>query len=374
MSRADEATSGWPPSIANWLGFQSGQPQIVITEFPLFSDARITGEIALGPYVFMNTVPADEGAVQPVIILRYSWHTAGVEFDFRKTDSELYHGGGPADEIAALASLAMGARLRAGNSTRRFEPNGDPLGRPEAGAGASAIPYFRPSGHCVLPLTRGQHSLDSLYPLDCSYRGSQTQARAIVRAARLYQDALWFAESEPELTWLLLVSALEAAANEWRKEDGSAVDRLESSKPDLHQYLIGLEDASILPRVAEHIADSLGSTRKFVDFVLQHLSGPPDLRPPIWEQFEWTDINLKKALRIIYGYRSKALHEGRPFPAPMCVPPYIHASNGAVQERMHSLAVSMKQGIWQQEDIPMNLHLFEYITRKTLLAWLVSFA
>jgi hypothetical protein len=35
------------------------------------------------------------------------------------------------------------------------------------------------------------------------------------RAARLYQDALWIVESEPNLAWIMLVSTVETAAKEW---------------------------------------------------------------------------------------------------------------------------------------------------------------
>ena len=185
---------------------------------------------------------------------------------------------------------------------------------------------------------------------------------------------MWLAESEPELSWLLVVSALETGANEWNKEKGDNVVRLRESKPKLYDYLHALPDNSILPTVAEHLADSLGIMKKFVEFALKFLPGPPQQRPPAWAQFKWEQTHLKKALQKIYGYRSKALHDGRPFPRPMCEAPRLDRSWQAPAEKMISEATSQRGGVWLKSDIPMNLHLFEYIARNVLLTWLKACA
>jgi CRP/FNR family transcriptional regulator, dissimilatory nitrate respiration regulator len=108
-------------------------------EFPLYSDAHITGEYinGLGPYSFLNTVPYPDGPgiVNAPIILRVSMHLGDEGLDLSKklqTSESLYHGGSFVDEIAAVTSLCLGARIRAGEMCRRFEPGDDPLGRPTA--------------------------------------------------------------------------------------------------------------------------------------------------------------------------------------------------------------------------------------------------
>lgn len=118
------------------------------------------------------------------------------------------------------------------------------------------------------------------------------------------------------------------------------------------------------------MADSLGTTTKFRNFVLRFLPEMPELRPPEWAQFKWEPDQLKKALKTIYDYRSNALHDGRPFPPPMCKAPRLDPSWHASAERMIAQASSERGGVWLQENIPMNLHLFEYITRNVLLKWL----
>lgn len=368
MLKTKEPSADWQPSIANWLAFKNKEPWLATDEFPLFTDAWITGQIEVGPYLFINTVAFKSNTARPGIVLRYAMHKAWEYPIFETTNSKLYHGGSPQQELAALASLAMGIRLRAGRSVRRFEPNGDPLGTPTE-SGDRTTPYFHlPDSH-NLPAAEGQHPLAALKVLDCLPKLSQPESCAIVRAARLYQDALWLAESEPELTWLLLVSALETAANSWQKKKGDKIARLRDSKPELYEYLNSLNDGSILATVAKQIADSLGITRKFVDFVLKFLPEPPELRPPEWAQFKWEPIQLEEALKTIYVYRSKALHEGRPFPRPMCKAPFRDSSWQAPAERMIGQGTSERGAVWLKEDIPMNLHLFEYIARKVLLKW-----
>jgi len=369
MPKTKETLADWPPSIANWVAFENKEPWLATDEFPFFTDAWITGETEAGPYLFMNTVAFKPGTARPAIVLRYAMHKEFEYPDFQKTNAKLYHGGSPQQELAALASLAMGIRLRAGRSTRRFEPKSDPLGRPTE-LGDRTIPYLHsPDSHNLPSAAEGQHPLAALDVLNCLPKMSRTEASTIVRAARLYQDALWLAESEPELTWLLLVSALETAANEWQKKKGDKIARLQDSKPELYKYLVSLKDDSILSRVAEYIADSLGITRKFVSFVLRFLPDPPEQRPPEWAQFKWEPDQLEKALKTIYGYRSEALHDGRPFPRPMCKAPRLDSSWQAPAEKMIAEATSERGGVWLKDDIPMNLHLFEYIARNVLLKW-----
>src|SRR5688572_7910479 len=95
-----------------------------------------------------------------------------------------------------------------------------------------------------------------------------------------YQEALWVAESDPSLAWLLLVSSVEGAANQWKKSRGAPEDRLRAAKPELAQYCDSLGVDGLLSRVASEFADSLGATKKFVDFLIAHLPSPPDRRPP----------------------------------------------------------------------------------------------
>jgi hypothetical protein len=290
----------------------------------------------------------------------------------RKTNADRYHGGSFQEEVAALASLAMGVRFRAGNATRRFDPGCDTRGRPEAGGRRVAATLIREFHHrWRLPsAAEGSHSLDSLEILNRLPNLSPAAAVSLVRTARLYQDALWLIESEPSLAWLMLVSAVETAANRWQKTKGDPVDRMRESRPELTEYLEQIGKPEVLSEVARQIADALGTSKKFVDFIVRFLPVRPPVRPPTDFQFLWEEPEIRKALRQIYKYRSEALHDGRPFPQPMCGLPYkLDAEWEAWSEKPLGLASGSAIAVWVAKDVPMLFCFFEYIARQALLRW-----
>lgn len=369
-----------PPIYNNWIAALDSKPCLGIHEYPLLTDADITGELpdGLGPYKFLNPGAFfnNPRRVRAAIILRVELHMEFKYPDTLKTDTDLYHGGSFIDEIAALSSLALGIRLKAGGLSRKFEAHGDQLGSPVAYyPSPPAIVLTQPHG-LVLPSAVGPHSLNygELELLGSLAKISPQDAIALLRAARLYQDALWIVESEPALAWLMLVSSIEAAANYWCTIKASPLERLTSSKPRLVAYLDKLSVEGVSAKVAEFVADSLGSTKKFIDFVMTFLPSAPALRPAEWGQHPWESKQMKRTMGIIYEYRSKALHGGRPFPAPMCEPPYHHPDWKAPAEKPEYLGAAMKGGSWLAKDTPMLLHTFEYITRNALCNWWKSMA
>lgn len=367
-----------PPAYENWIAAVKGEPSQGAFEYPLFTDAGITGEITqgYGPYQFHNPVFSfgRPGLVQAAIILRYELHVKFSDPVMTRTDAERYHGGYLTDEIAALSSLALGIRLKAGGITRRFEPTGDPRGKPTAWESRPRPVVLIGSYGLILPVAVGSHSLAEMEPITVLPELSPSDAIALVRAARLYQDALWIAESEPSLSWVMLVSAVEAAANHWHTAKDLPLERLKASKPELVELLdsTGIEDLSA--QVADHIADEVGSTKKFVDFIMTFFPPPPSVRPAEVGQHPWGSQEIQKTMRLIYSYRSKALHGGRPFPAPMCSPPYRHQTWEAPAEKPIGLAMSTMGGTWLAKDTPMLLHTFEYIVRHALVKWWKSMA
>lgn len=356
------------PVISNWQAFLDRKPRLSINEFPLFTDAWVTGEITVGPYTFINTIArANQEVVKLGVVLRYYSYLDWEHPDFSKTDASLYHGGSPQEELAAFASLIVGVRFRAGDSIRRFDGR-DPLGTPVQMCQRNR-PYFSsPRSFNIPSIAQGQHALDGLNLLESLLTLPVPAVVALTRAARLYQDALWLAESQPELTWLLLVSSLEAIANQWDKQHGNNTERLKHSKPDLFAFLSGLPDQSILAKVADSFAESMGVGKKFVDFCTAFAPDPPPLRPQS-ARFPWNKRKLKAALQKIYNYRSKALHAGVPFPAPMCGPPYSQLGWEAPSEVELGHAIHQNGTTWLSKDLPMHLHLFAYITRTAILKW-----
>ena len=357
-------------TISNWKAFSENQPWLESVEFPLLTDAAFTGELTLGPYAFINTVATSQRkTVKPAVVLRYAVHRKWDYPDFSETDSTLYHGGGPAEELAALASLCMGVRLRAGRLTRRFEPHGDPFGRPDE-MGDPIEPYFVPATPPLNPnALTGPHPLEELSRLSTLLTITNEQSNALIRSSRLYQEALWACESDPAMSWLLLVSAVEVVANAWMTDEVDNVERLQGARPSLYKHLEEHGDRTLLTLIADEFASVLGATQKFVKFCLTFIPPTPPKRPSEWAQVRWTKTSLRSALSKVYDYRSQALHSGKPFPAPMCTSPGRLAEWDAPAETLSSIAIHQGGSTWLKGDIPMHFHIFEYIARNAILNW-----
>lgn len=380
MINPASATLG-PFAWENWKAHLRAEPLLGGVEIPLYSDAWIIGDapgtgesddLDLGPYGLLNLIAGAEfGKVRRSVLLRADDHLPNDDLpaSMDRTDETRFHGGSSKDEIAALLSLALGARFHAGAVTRMFHPGGDPKGRPYElpgmGGTRSLIPaYVRP----VVPSAVGEHCLNDASILETFVSLGALDAVALVRAARSYQEALWIAETQPQLAWLYLVTAVETAADRWFVGDLDPVAILREHKPALSQELAGAGD-NLLESVAREFAPTMKATAKFIGFSLRFLPEAPSTRPPDFAQVDWAEDSLKKAFASIYEQRSKALHASKPFPPGICEPPYWDPAWSTAAERPLFEAAATLGGVWLRKDHPMYLHTYEYIVRKTLLRW-----
>ena len=359
----------------NWLRCEESELHTAsVVEYPLYSDASFTGNFpeGFGPYGFLNTIPFPEGPgiINAPIILRVAIHLPDYRPDMSKKNESLYHGGFWVDEIAALASVALGVRMQAGGMSREFKPGQDPYGQPYEWHYESKPVVRVRSNRLILPEVVGKRSMDKLTILRSIPRIKPNRYISLIRACRSYQNALWIAESEPNSAWLLFISALETAANDVYSTEVSYEERLRESKPDLAKYLEEYGDAEHVRKVAEFISPTLGSTKKFIDFTRHFMPDEPDRRPDHEQlQVKWTNTGLKKVLDKVYKYRSRSLHEGKPFPAPMLQPPDFIGTDSHPPEVPSGLASFAHGGTWMRKDTPVNLHCFHYIARGVLLNW-----
>ena len=369
------------PSQLNWLNWLdvSDKDTAAVVEYPFYSDAHITDEFTdgLGPYSFLNTVPfpCSPGVVNSPIILRAAIHLpqSFPDNDKLETDESLYHGGGTVDELAALTSVALGVRIRAGDESRRFESGQDRYGRPSDWRfKPKPVVHVQPNRQSlILPAVVDTHPMSQLEIMESIPRIKPDRYVNLIRACRFYQDALWIAESEPNLAWLMFVSALETAASDFSRADASPGERLRVSKEPLAELLKEHGGDELVDQVAELIADTFGATQKFIKFTLKFKPNEPDQRPdPESCQVKWSNSGLKKILNKVYEYRSRALHAGKPFPAPMLRSPFYDSPDSPASEvPLTGLASHSHGGTWTPEDTPINLHCFHYITRGALLKW-----
>lgn len=253
------------PAYANWMKSLAGIPVNITYEFPLFTDAYIIGEVTpeTGPYQFLNTVPGPKnGNLAPFIVLRAEYcETHDYLKTEYKTSVQNFHGGFINDEIAALLSLLLGIRLKSGDSIRRFMPGGDPKGHPtQSKIVPDPILPTTINREPILPRLLGQRRLGDLALFMTIPSIEPSESVALARAARNYQNAVWIAESEPELSWLFMVSAVEAAANHWRPAREPALERLKASTPELVELLRKQGGDDLVQQVADLLADKLGAT------------------------------------------------------------------------------------------------------------------
>jgi hypothetical protein len=315
----------------------------------------------------LNTVPGfPEGLLRLSMVLRIS---IGIEIeppDMNQRHTKTYHGGGIFDEVAGLVSLALGIRCQSGGITRRWDIKTDPLGHPyEFDHKAPYLPTSDPR-RPILPTATRTVALADLQPLLSVYAGTSPEtATAIVRAARLYQQAVWVSESDPNLSWILLVSAIEVAAAHHATGTKPAREVIAHAWPEMDAVLDTLAP-NHANEIASLVAHLVKSTRKFIDFCMQYLPNPPTERPAEWVQVDWT--RMRRHLSMIYEYRSKALHSGTPFPAPLLDSP-LKVEDGPPPEVPFGYSASDGASVWLKADLPMHLHIFEYLVRNALISW-----
>lgn len=361
-----------PYAYENWKAALAGSQSNGASECPLFTDAHVTGDLTsgYGPYQFFNTVAiGPPGELKPGLVLRMEHHIDEdpADLPMDKTTTERYHGGSLKDELAALLSLSLGIRLKAGGSTRLFEPDGDPKGRPHAWEFHKNPILLKSTGRRpILPNMDRSQSLNDDRLLGTLPQLTPDMANALVRASRQYQDGIWISESEPRLSWIMFVSAVESAADHWRGKNDLPVDRLRDSVPELIPVLERSGGHALVEEVARQLSNRMGAAKIFVDFLLTFLPPPPPVRPPSWAQISWERGDLARSFRKIYDWRSRALHGGTPFPRPMCMEP---AFDQGYAERPPGLAAASMGGVWVASDTPMVLHTFEYIVRGALQGW-----
>lgn len=380
----DDVVRG-PHAWLNWRAQADGRPKRTSAktstssvlpswqEHPLYSDADIVGQLELGPYRFIITMPEhriEVGRVAMQVVVRVDDHLPEPDYGMAwdEEDVSLYFGGDLADELAALLSLALGRRMRSGGVTRQaFSANS--FGTPIEGMHHPPV-LIAPRGGAMLPGITRSASLDDAGPYLETYPGLATEdAVALVRAASQYADALWIADADPRLAWIRLISALETAANRWdAAKDETPVQQLMRHRRKVYNAIKDCP-TDVIEKVARDLAGTFKATKKFKDFAVAFDPGPPAVRPEN-ATFNWGDLDT--ALDILYSYRSADLHAGIAFPGPLCEPPPGRADPPF--EIFPALGASGRGGQWLAEGLPMYLHLFAYITGGALRRWWMSLA
>jgi hypothetical protein len=361
-----------PYAHANWrAAHQLDRPLLHLFESAVYCDVRVMGELCVVgcPYYLLNTVPlvwtgASPAHVYPMV-MRVQGFLEQQEYwtGSWEADNSRYANITIEDEIACLLSLVTGRRMKAGECVREYRV--DPIGSPRCAVDAASFLLSAESDRSTLPRQREQLSLGHDESVLLSYPDLRVDmAMALLRSARLYRDAISIGEREPELSWLLLVSAIETAANHWHTEPADdAVELLERMEPGFFTELSKYGEGPT-QLVADKLAHTMRASAKFMKFLQTFRPQAPEPRPR-FGKMEWSWGKLRDRLRRVYEVRSEALHSGVPVPHPMCQPVKI-------QDGLEEVLIggqSSGGGVWDEKMAPMYLHVFEYIVRKALVAW-----
>ena len=346
-------------------------------EAMLYGEAELRGHCltATDPYRVMSVGPvAHRVPPRAIAVVRAEHHRPLPEYDVHNMATRLdsFHGGDDNDEIAAVLSLALRIRCRSGGIVRHWFRNTplDGPGQPfEADHSPPSLQLRGAHQPTMLPHLRDIADLPDLEPLLASFLSCESSSRsaAIVKSARLYQQAVWIADEDPNLAFLWLVSSIEVAAGFHRQSKTSSGELLAMNLPDVSAILMryGQDHHD---QVAAELSHLTRATQKFVDFVMEFLPDPPEVRPPV-DQVEWS--KMRDYLKVIYRHRSNALHAGTPVPLPMCTPPH-RFPDGTWAERPIGDGAWALGGEWTKSDLPMTLSTFEYICWSALNSWILA--
>lgn len=368
----------------NWQGLLIGQEarstshgeSILVhplwEERALYSDADISGEVEFGPYTVLMTLAgggrsARIGQSLLRLVFRHRDHLLEASPGQMREELDVggWTGGDIGDQAAAVLSLALARRVRSGGVVRQgFDP-GDPLGRPYSLTHRAPV-LAEPARAAMLPDIAEAVMVQEAAPLLERYGELEGRdAVALTRAAGQYADALWWADADPRIAWIKLVGALEVAANRWDRgtADDDPVALLKRHRGALYGQLKQIDPRAV-DVVASAMAGMLNVERKLLNFTLRFAPTPPARRP---EGIRVDFDDLEPALRQIYQWRSRDLHDGIPFPPPLCEPP-IGDEHGPY-ERFPALGVQQGGGYWPAEVLPMYLHIFAHIVGGALCNW-----
>ena len=122
--------------------------------------------------------------------------------------------------------------------------------------------------------------------------------------------------------------------------------------------------------VGKELGDVLRAQWKFTSFLLAFGLTPPLPRPKAWP-IDWSPPAMKKILSLVYKYRSEALHESKPFPLPMCEPPFpSEDATGTPAWSERPCGHTYQAGaFWTEDKLPINIHAFHHVVETAILRW-----
>ncbi|HIF0226745.1 TPA: hypothetical protein ACXYKD_003714 [Legionella anisa] len=365
----------------NFEKFRTNQELISIYEFPLYTDNPwITGAIDSKPISLLNPViHNNKGVFLPRIILRYFCYINGdavIDYASKPAESKIKSYEPAPNELSYLINLCLGIRTEVGTCMRKFKPALTDNSNYGFISNSQYYPNYEKevllSGSPLIPsLFRTVNlSIENYFNKLISMK--EKELSNAVRAAKLYSNALFLAERAPKISWIMLVSAIEAAAESQRYKIDN-LDLIKNEFPELYDLIDSSNKSHEIFKELNNVIN-LKAQKKFIQFIKKYYP-IPQKRTDLPEGFLIDWDNFDKALKKIYEYRSNALHSvgTGAFPQEMCYPPFKIQDGEQVEierEWVGEIFYGRGRVRLNQEDIPMNLAKFEEIVRLSLLKWI----
>ncbi|MFB3895224.1 MAG: hypothetical protein ACE14V_02865, partial [bacterium] len=254
-----------------------------------------------------------------------------------------YYNDGLAEEIVALTSLFLRARMRLGQMVRWFDK---PLIRPIRKEWIDK-PLIN-ENKILKELPDWFKSVEKLNP---EYH------EPFKKAAFSYQQALHLIENQPALAYLILVSAIETLSHSIDQKGKTSLFDLDNK---LGTIVKKVECQELRQELEEAIINQFfKAKRKFIDFISEHV-----------EESFWAKNNrqihsnqLKDILGRIYDQRSKTIHTGEQFPPFIFMPPEEHESDIPIREN------NKEENKCKKEDLIPYPQFFEELVRHVLISF-----
>jgi hypothetical protein len=322
--------------------------EIITREYEVLTDSYVVGEISFGPYYFTiwefgKTV---EGEKRKLCLRIKEKKLSGNEWD-TATRHGFYHGGGIAEEIVALSSLALHGRFILGTIVRDDD-------KPRI--------YASRYGYIDGSLIKGKKKIKDLPQFFELIKGLKVEYHLkFILAVRLYHQALLVIEEQPDIAYLNLVSSIETLCQDYPIENVT----LSQIDETLANLVKSIENEALMNEIEKAILKKERLiNKKFVLFIMEYTENS------FWERNdrpEYGRVNpdkFEEILKRIYTQRSKYLHSGEPFPKSIYFAPVANEEiDGA------SAMMSMDKR-WEQKDFIPYPHFFEKLVNHVLINFL----
>ena len=243
-----------------------------------------------------------------------------------KNKNGFYHGGGIAEEIVALSSLALHGRYILG-----------PIVRDNDMPRIYSTDYGRIDNSIVI----GRKDLGELSQFFELVKGLKVEYHLkFIFTVRLYHQALLVIENQPDIAYLNFVSAIETLCQD------DSVEKVTLSQIDerLSSLVESIEDDTLRNKISKAIIKKERSiNRKFVSFIMKYTDEFFWTRPDRPKYGRIDPQQFENILKRIYSERSKYLHTGEPFQKTIFFPP---SSN---EEMPLGLATMVRGKRWEEK-------------------------